>query len=51
VNDLREEHDENAFDSMCVNSDFVSNENDEEICNIQSILNKEFEHDEELQLI
>jgi hypothetical protein len=29
VNDLREEHDENAFDSMCVNSDFVSNEIDE----------------------
>jgi hypothetical protein len=29
VNDLREEHDENAFDSMCVNSDSVSNEIDE----------------------
>jgi hypothetical protein len=29
VNDLREEHDENAFDSMCVNSDFVSNNVDE----------------------
>jgi hypothetical protein len=29
VNDLREEHAENAFDSMCVNSDFVSNEIDE----------------------
>jgi hypothetical protein len=26
---LREEHDENAFDSMCVNSDFVSNKIDE----------------------
>jgi hypothetical protein len=29
VNDLREEHDENAFDLMCVNSDSVSNEIDE----------------------
>jgi hypothetical protein len=29
VNDLREEHDENAFDSMCVNSGFVSNDIDE----------------------
>jgi hypothetical protein len=29
VNELREEHDENAFDSMCVNSDFVSNKIDE----------------------
>jgi hypothetical protein len=29
VNDLREEHDENAFDSMSVNSDLVSNEIDE----------------------
>jgi hypothetical protein len=29
VNDLREEHDENKYNSMCVNSDFVSNEIDE----------------------
>jgi hypothetical protein len=29
VNDLREEHDENAYDSMPVNSDFVSNDMDE----------------------
>jgi hypothetical protein len=29
VNDLREEHAENAFDLMHVNSDFVSNEIDE----------------------
>jgi hypothetical protein len=29
VIDLREEHDENAFDSMRVNSDSVSNEIDE----------------------
>jgi hypothetical protein len=29
VNDLREEHDEVAFDSMCLNSDFVSNDVDE----------------------
>jgi hypothetical protein len=29
VNDLREEHDENAFDSMCVNSDSTSNDVDE----------------------
>jgi hypothetical protein len=28
VNDLREKHDENVFDSMCVNSDFVSNDID-----------------------
>jgi hypothetical protein len=29
VNDLREEHDENAFNSMCVNIDSVSNDIDE----------------------
>jgi hypothetical protein len=29
VNGLREEHDENAFDSMRVNSDSVSNDIDE----------------------
>jgi hypothetical protein len=29
VNDLREEHDENEYDSMPVNSDFVPNEIDE----------------------
>jgi hypothetical protein len=29
VNDLRDEHDENAFDSLCVNCDFVSNDIDE----------------------
>jgi hypothetical protein len=29
VNDLREEHDENEYDLMCVNSDFVSNDIDE----------------------
>jgi hypothetical protein len=29
VNDLREGHDENTFDSMCVNSNFVSNDIDE----------------------
>jgi hypothetical protein len=29
VIDLREEQDENAFDSMCVNSDSVSNDIDE----------------------
>jgi hypothetical protein len=27
--DLRQEHNENAFDSMCVNSDSVSNDIDE----------------------
>jgi hypothetical protein len=26
VNDLREEHDENAYDLMCINSQSVSNE-------------------------
>jgi hypothetical protein len=29
VNDLREEHNENEYDSMCVNSDSVSNDMDE----------------------
>jgi hypothetical protein len=29
VIDLREEQDENAFDSMCVNSESLSNEIDE----------------------
>jgi hypothetical protein len=29
VNDVREKHDENAFDSMRVNSNFVSNDIDE----------------------
>jgi hypothetical protein len=29
VNDLREEYNENAYDSMRVNSDFVSNDIDE----------------------
>jgi hypothetical protein len=29
VNDLREEHDKNAFDSMYVNSDSMLNEIDE----------------------
>jgi hypothetical protein len=29
VNDLREDHDENECDLMCVNSDSVSNEIDE----------------------
>jgi hypothetical protein len=29
VNDLRDEHDENEYDSMCVNSDSVSNDIDD----------------------
>jgi hypothetical protein len=29
VNDLREEHHENEYDLMCVNSDSVSNDIDE----------------------
>jgi hypothetical protein len=29
VNDLREEHDENEYNSMCCNSDSVSNDIDE----------------------
>jgi hypothetical protein len=33
VNDLREEHDENAFDLMCVNLESGSNEIDE--CELQ----------------
>jgi hypothetical protein len=31
VIDLREEHDENASDSMCVNSESASNEMDESV--------------------
>jgi hypothetical protein len=42
VNDLREEHDENAFDSMRMNSDFVSNEIDE------SELQFEKQHEEKI---
>jgi hypothetical protein len=29
MNDLRKEHNENEYDSICVNSDFVSNDIDE----------------------
>jgi hypothetical protein len=29
VNDLRDEHDENEYDSMCANSDSVSNDIDD----------------------
>jgi hypothetical protein len=48
VNDLREEHDENADDLMPVNSDCVSNNIDESELKMKNNMNREFEHDEEL---
>jgi hypothetical protein len=45
---LREEHDENAFDSMCVNSDSVSNDIDKSELEFQNKMQKGFEHDEDL---
>jgi hypothetical protein len=49
VNDLREEHDENEYDSMCVNSHSVSNDIDESELQFEKQYDQEFEHDEELQ--
>jgi hypothetical protein len=49
VNDLREEHDENVFDSICVNSHSVSNDIDEIEFQFEKQYDQEFEHDEELQ--
>jgi hypothetical protein len=49
VNDLREEHDENAFDSICVNSDSGSNDIDEITFQFEKQYDQEFEHDDELQ--
>jgi hypothetical protein len=49
VNDLREEHDENEYDLMCVNSDSVSNEMGEIALEFKKQYDQEFEHDEELQ--
>jgi hypothetical protein len=46
VIDSREEQQRNAFVSMRVNSESVSNEIDESINNMKSMMNKEFEHDE-----
>jgi hypothetical protein len=48
VNDLREEHDENVFDLMSVNSDSVSNDIDESEFQFGKQHDQEFEHDEEL---
>jgi hypothetical protein len=48
VNDLREEHNENAFALMYVNSDSVSNEIDEIELEFENKMQKECEHDEEL---
>jgi hypothetical protein len=49
MNDLREKYDENAFDSICVNSDSVSNDIDEIEFQFEKQYDQEFEHDEELQ--
>jgi hypothetical protein len=49
VNDLREEHDENEYDLMCVNSDSVSNEVDEIALEFEKQYDQEFKHNEELQ--
>jgi hypothetical protein len=49
LNDLREKHDENVFDLMCVNSDSVSNEIDEIALKFEKQYDQEFEHGEELQ--
>jgi hypothetical protein len=49
VNDLREEHDENEYNLMCVNSDSVSNEIDDITLGFEKQYDQEFEHNEELQ--
>jgi hypothetical protein len=51
VNDLREEHDENAYDLMGVNSDSVSNDIDEIELEFENNMNKIFEHDQELRCL
>jgi hypothetical protein len=45
--DLREEN-ENVFDSMHVNSEFLSNEIDESSLSQENMINESFEHDEKL---
>jgi hypothetical protein len=42
VNDLREEHDENEHDLMCVNSNSVSNEIDEIVLEFKKQYDQEF---------
>jgi hypothetical protein len=49
MNGLREEHDENKYDFMCVNSDSVPNDIDESEFQFEKQYDREFEHDEELQ--
>jgi hypothetical protein len=49
MNDLRKEHDENAYDLMRVNSDSVSNDIDEIEFQFENHYDQEFEHDEESQ--
>jgi hypothetical protein len=48
VNDLREEHDENEYNLMCVNSDFLLNGLDESELGFENNINREFEDDKEL---
>jgi hypothetical protein len=48
VNDLRQEHVDNTFDPMCVNSDFVSNDISESELQDKKQYEQKFENDEEL---
>jgi hypothetical protein len=49
VNDLREEHDESAFDSMRVNSDpLIQMKLTQVNFKMKNNMNREFEHDKEL---
>jgi hypothetical protein len=48
VIDFREEQHQNASDSVCVNSESISNEIDGRELQAENILSNEFEHDEEL---
>jgi hypothetical protein len=49
MNNLREEHDENKYDFMRVNSDSISNDIDESEFQFEKQYDQEFEYDEELQ--
>jgi hypothetical protein len=46
VRDLKKEHQKNSADSMYINSESVSNEVNE--TDLKSMMNQEFERDEEL---
>jgi hypothetical protein len=49
VNKTQPENEKTAFDSMCVDSESISNKIDEiVICKLKNILNREFEPNEEL---